>query len=143
MAIMTPPRAIIFDWDNTLVNTWPIIHEALDRTFKHMGHEPWTLDMVKKRVARSMRDSFPDIFGEKWQAAAEIYQGHFRSIHLQRLEALEGAGAMLEWLSNQPVYVAVASNKKGVNLRKEAEHIGWDKYFGQIIGADDTPYPLF
>ena len=22
------PKAVIFDWDNTLVNTWPVIHDA-------------------------------------------------------------------------------------------------------------------
>ena len=84
------PKAVLFDWDNTLVNTWPVIHEALNKTFTELGHEPWPMDLVKQRVARSMRDSFPTIFGENWQAAGEKYQGHFRAIHLERLEALEG-----------------------------------------------------
>lgn len=133
------PKAIIFDWDNTLVNTWPVIHEALNKTFQHMGAEPWTIDTVKQRVARSMRDSFPHIFGEKWQEAGEIYQSCFRAIHLDRLEELPGAESTLAWLSAKPVHLAVASNKKGINLRKEVEHIGWNQYFGKVIGADDTP----
>lgn len=134
------PKAVLFDWDNTLVNTWPVIHEALNKTFVEMGHEPWPLDMVKKRVARSMRDSFPDIFGEHWQAAGEKYQSNFRALHLDRLEALEGAEATLQFLRQQkPLYMAVVSNKKGVNLRKEVEHIGWGKYFDKVVGADDTP----
>lgn len=133
------PDAVIFDWDNTLVDTWPTIHEALNHTFTRMGHEPWDINMVKQRVARSMRDSFPDIFGSNWQEAATIYQSSFRSIHLDKLKALPGAESMLEWLSKQAVYMAVASNKKGPNLRKEAEYIGWNKYFSKLIGADDTP----
>lgn len=133
------PRAIIFDWDNTLVDTWPTIQEALNTTFARMGHPLWDLDMVKERVARSMRDSFPDIFGENWQEAATIYQSSFRAIHLNKLTALPGAAEMLASLSGKPVYLAIASNKKGPNLRIEAAHIGWDKYFGNIIGADDTP----
>ena len=24
------PKAVIFDWDNTLVNTWPIIHDEVN-----------------------------------------------------------------------------------------------------------------
>jgi len=136
---LTRPKAVLFDWDNTLVNTWPVIHDALHRTFAEMGLEPWTMEMVKKRVARSMRDSFPDIFGENWQAAGEKYQQHFRDIHLERLEALPAAEATLMYLKEQPVYVAVVSNKKGVNLRKESGHIGWNHYFTKVIGADDTP----
>jgi len=139
------PKAILFDWDNTLVNTWPIIHEALHNTFTQMGLEPWTMEMVQQRVSRSMRDSFPLIFGEDWQKAGDVYQSHFRAIHLQRLEALPGAEDTLRYLKTQPVYVAVVSNKKGPNLRKESEHIGWNQYFSKLIGADDAsrdkPYP--
>ncbi len=135
---LRPPRAIIFDWDNTLVNTWPVIHQALNETFAEMGREPWTIETVKERVARSMRDSFPLVFGHDWQKAADIYQARFRAIHLERLEALPGAEEMLAWLSTKPVYLAVASNKKGINLRKETAHIGWDRYFSKVIGADDT-----
>ena len=41
-----PPRpaAIVFDWDNTLVDTWPVIHESLMVTLSAMGHEPWTFE---------------------------------------------------------------------------------------------------
>lgn len=142
---LTKPKAILFDWDNTLVNTWPVIHEALHKTFTHMGKEPWTLEMVQQRVSRSMRDSFPLIFGENWQEAGELYQNHFRAIHLERLEALADAEAVLAFLATQPVYVAVVSNKKGPNLRKEVAHLGWDKYFRKLVGADDAardkPFP--
>jgi phosphoglycolate phosphatase len=136
---LNKPKAILFDWDNTLVDTWPVIYEALNKTFTAMGHEPWSLDLVKQRVARSMRDSFPDIFGPDWQKAGEIYQANFRAIHLERLTPLEGAESMLAFLRKQPVYMAVVSNKKGVNLRKEVEHIQWGRYFDKVVGADDTP----
>ena len=63
------PDAIIFDWDNTLVDTWPVIHAALFETFTAMGHVPWTLEETKARVALSMRESFPKLFGDRWAAA--------------------------------------------------------------------------
>jgi phosphoglycolate phosphatase len=28
------PRAILFDWDNTLVDTWPLIHTAMNGRWK-------------------------------------------------------------------------------------------------------------
>ena len=136
---LTKPKAILFDWDNTLVNTWPIIHQALHNTFLAIGQEPWDLETVKRRVARSMRDSFPQIFGEKWEEVGEIYQQEFRNMHLDRLEALPEAGLTLEFLAGKPVCLAVVSNKRGENLRKESTHISWDKYFSKIIGATDTP----
>ena len=41
-ADIEPPRAILFDWDNTLVDTWPTIIECYNATFKALGQTPWT-----------------------------------------------------------------------------------------------------
>lgn len=136
--MLPAPRAVIFDWDNTLVNTWPIIHGALEATFKEMGKEPWTFAQTKGRVRKSMRDSFPEIFGEGWERAAEMYQRHYRSNHLNNLEALPLAREVLDKVRMRGLYCVVVSNKKGPNLRKEIEHLGWTKLFDNIVGADDA-----
>ena len=34
---MSLPRAIVFDWDNTLVDSWATIHEALVRDLHGNG----------------------------------------------------------------------------------------------------------
>ena len=47
---MNRPTALIFDWDNTLVDTWPTIHDALNTMLPQMGHEAWTLSETKQRV---------------------------------------------------------------------------------------------
>ena len=60
---MTPPRAVVFDWDNTLVARWDIIHETLQLTFRDLAREPWTFAQTKAWIGRSMRDSFADLFG--------------------------------------------------------------------------------
>ena len=136
--MLSTPKAILFDWDNTLVNTWPTIHEALNHCLREMGHDEWSVDKVKSHVKKSMRDSFPELFGNQWEDAAHIYQEYYRSIHLRNLQALEGAEAVLQWLKTQPVYVAVVSNKRGPSLRTECDHIGWNDYFDRIVGADDA-----
>ncbi|MEK6745482.1 MAG: HAD hydrolase-like protein [Pseudomonadota bacterium] len=132
------PRAVIFDWDNTLVNTWPIIHDALNKTFAEYGLDLWEFEQTKARVRKSMRDSFPEIFGENWQAAGAAYQAHYRASHLNRLEALPQAREVLDMVRKLGLYSVVVSNKKGENLRKEAEHIGWTNLFDNITGADDA-----
>jgi len=138
MQSLPKPRAIIFDWDNTLVDTWPVIHEALNRTYADMGKPLWTFDQTRERVKKSMRDSFPEIFGENWEQAAILYQGYYRSSHLEALKPLEGAKDVLEAVRSLGLFCAVVSNKKGPVLREEVEHIGWKSYFSTIIGADDA-----
>ncbi|MGB8180981.1 MAG: HAD family hydrolase [Stellaceae bacterium] len=134
----TKPRAIIFDWDNTLVDTWETIHEALVGTLERMGHAPWTLAETKSRVARSLRHSFPDLFGARWEEARRIYLDNYAAIHLERLAALPGAATMLGSLHDAGYYLAVVSNKTGASLRTEAAHIGWDRYFRRLVGAGDA-----
>lgn len=134
------PRAFIFDWDNTLVDTWPVIHQALGTTLVAMGHAPWSMEEVQRKVHRSMRDAFPALFGPRWEEAAAIYQQEFRTHHLDMLRPLPHALALLEWLQQAALPCVVVSNKKGENLRKELTHLGWDQYFAAVIGAEDTPH---
>ena len=133
------PKAILFDWDNTLANTWPVIHASLSDTMIAMGHEPWTLEKTKRDVHRSMRDSFPELFGDRWEEAGRIYQSSYRKHRAVKLEALPKAIEMLDMLRTIPgLYVAVVSNKMGPALREEIAQLGWESYFAKAIGAQDA-----
>ena len=76
------PRALLFDWDNTLVDSWGAIHDALRVTFEAMGREPWTLEQTRQRVRRSAREAFPALFGARAEEAAGIFYQAFESDHL-------------------------------------------------------------
>jgi phosphoglycolate phosphatase len=135
---VVPPRALLFDWDNTLVDTWPTIHHALAVTFRKMGREPWTLEETRVRVRRSARDSFPDLFGERAAEAADIFYRAFEADHLERLKERPGATEMLGRLDAAGNYLAVVSNKRGDLLRKEAQALGWTALFARLVGANDA-----
>lgn len=146
------PKAILFDWDNTLADTWPIIFQALHDTFSTLGLEPWTFEEVKagkQGIHRSLRESFPEIFGEKWEHARDLYFQSFLKNHLQNITTLPQAKEMLDLLPESGIYVAIVSNKTGIHLRKEVEHLGWNSYFKKIVGASDAakdkphPDPVF
>lgn len=132
------PKAIVFDWDNTLIDSWHSIHDAQNHTLVHFGLEPWSLEETRQRVRGSMRDSYPELFGSRWREAGEVFYARFESRHLQTLTPLPDSTAMLEELSAAGIYLAVVSNKKGDYLRKEATHLGWDRFFGRIVGAFDA-----
>jgi phosphoglycolate phosphatase len=145
MSRLPHPRAILFDWDNTLVNTWPLIHRALNMTLAHMGHEPWSFARVKSDVKKSMRDSFPSLFGERWKDAAKHYQKSYREIHLEELQPLPGAAEMLDAIARPEIFVGIVSNKMGTTLRTELAHLAWEGYFNVAVGASDAardkPHP--
>ena len=133
------PRAVLFDWDNTLVDSWGIIEASVNVTLEAMGHQPWSSEEIRVRVRHSLRNAFPPLFGDRWEEARGIYYGHFAANHIQQLRALPGAGALLETLHGRGVYLAVVSNKTGRFLRAEVEALGWGGYFGSLVGAGDAP----
>lgn len=139
-APQAPPRpdAILFDWDNTLVDSWTVIHEALNGTFEAMGHPLWSLDETRQRVTRSMRESFPEMFKSRWEEARDIFYARYRKIHLTRLNALPGAEKLIESLMAAEIYLGVVSNKAGEHLRVEAAHLGWKDRFSRLVGATDA-----
>ena len=132
------PKAIIFDWDNTLVDTWPLIQFSIDATMRKMGKEEWGLQKVKNSVHKSMRESFPEIFGENWQEAGEFYKNSYRAIHLNKLHFLDGALELIKVINELGILQFVVSNKIGSTLRKEVENLGVKDLFFACIGAGDA-----
>lgn len=139
------PKAVIFDWDNTLVDTWPLIHFAINQTMEKMGRQLWSLDKVKNDVHKSMRESFPDLFGDKWQEAGEIYKNSYRSQHLEKLEFLPNATDLIEFLSKKGILLFIISNKIGDTLRTEVNNLGISNKFFALVGSGDAqmdkPHP--
>jgi phosphoglycolate phosphatase len=135
---MPRPRAILFDWDNTLVDSWATIHDALNFLMRAMDKPEWSLAETRERVRLSLRESFPLHFGERWEEAREIYLDRFRAIHLDRLTALPGREAMLRSLAEAGIYLGIVSNKTGALLRREVERLGWAGFFGSVVGAGDA-----
>lgn len=133
------PKAILFDWDNTLVDNWVTITAALNVTFAAFDMPGWTLAETKQRVRGSMRESFPSTFGDRWQEAGEIFYHSFKERHLETLTAMPSAGELLAALRARGVYLGVVSNKHGAFLRSEAAHLGWEAHFGRLVGAADAP----
>lgn len=137
---ITKPEAIIFDWDNTLIDSWPVIHSSLEKTFIDFGLQPWSLEKVKKNVHQSLRDYFPKLFGDNFEKAGESYIKNFKKIHLEKLTALEHASETLDLLLKNSIPMFIVSNKTGDSLRKEVTALNWDKYFINVIGAKDAKY---
>lgn len=133
------PRAVVLDWDNTLVDSWRTIHAAMNAMLTAMGRPRWSPEETRARVRRSLREAFPDMFGPRWEEARDIYLDAFRAIHLDSLRPLPGAAAMLEALAGLGAPLSVLSNKTGPILRREVAHLGWGRYFRRVVGAADAP----
>lgn len=136
---MPLPKAILYDWDNTLVDTWPVIHAATNGLFRHMGMPEWRYEETRARVRKSLRDTFPAIFGDRWEEARDVFYAQFEALHLKELAAARNAPELLGFVTDGlGLPQAVVSNKQGKYLRTEVAQLGWDGYFRQLVGAGDA-----
>ena len=133
----TLPKAIIFDWDSTLVDNWQSIAKALNTTLIKMGKTPWTVTQVRQNSKNSARDTFPHLFGDQWKDALEFFYESFEKLHLTGIKPLPGAENLLRFLRQEEIYSGIISNKNGTFLRKEIKKLGWEKYFDNVLGATD------
>lgn len=132
------PRAILFDWDNTLISNWRCVHASVNAALSAFSLPEWTLEESYGRIRKSLRDSFPEIFGADWPRARDIFYAEFEAHHLTHTDILPGAGEMLRDLRAQGIRLGVVSNKTGRYLRAEAEMLGWAPMFDALVGATDA-----
>lgn len=133
-----PPTAILFDWDNTLVDTWKTIFYAMNDTLLAFGLEPWAEEFALANIQRSGQEAFPKWFGDQAREAQIFFYRLVEEDNLQGLNPMPGAKAVLEVLAQKGVPIGIVSNKRGAYLRKEVAYLGWQDYFGVLVGAGDA-----
>jgi phosphoglycolate phosphatase len=135
--MLPTPAVLLYDWDNTLVDAWAGVTAALNAAFDAFGLPRWTVEETRARVRVSLRDSFPQMFGDRWTEARDIFYATLQDQHLQHVVPLRGVAEALAAGGRRPQ--GVVSNKTGRFLRAEVAHLGWQHHFRTVIGAGDAP----
>lgn len=130
------PTVLLYDWDNTLVDGWVGIAAALNAVFSAFAMPLWTAEDTRARARASLAESFPPVFGARWEEARDIFYAALTRHHLQHVRPMPGAAEALA--AGRPWPQGVVSNKSGKFLRAEVAHLGWAAHFGAVIGAGDA-----
>lgn len=148
-AISSYPDIVLFDWDGTLVDTFPLLHAAHNHVRATFDYPLWPKQEAEENIRLSARESFPKIFGQEAEKAMEIYYSYVRQNHLEKLKVFKDAENLLKTLKKHDIQTGVISNKKHDILEKEITFLGWQDYFSVVVGAGiaktdkPTPAPLF
>ena len=134
------PKAILFDWDNTLMDTTPILYKAFCALRAYYNLPEYSMEEYRKRTGLSLRETFPDLFGDKWEEAKKVYLDAYREHHLEMLTPFDKAREAVALAYEKTGNVGVVSNKTGAILREEVAHLGWQSYFRAVVGAGDAEH---
>lgn len=131
-------KLILWDWDNTLADTFGAIFAAQNIMRQTLGLPSWTREESAKAMNSSGRNLIKDMVGEeKAQLAREIYLKAYAQ-NASKINLKPNAINILEKAKACGYINILASNKAGNLLRNEAHTLNVDTYFDRIIGAEDT-----
>ena len=133
------PRILLLDWDNTLVDSWPQIHRAINAARAAVDEAPWPFARTRAWLTAPAPASLQTLFGP---ACAPVAEAAFLDAFAAAADALvpaEGAAALLATCRELGITVAVVSNKPSSVLRAEADRLGWTGTFERLVGSGDAP----
>lgn len=131
-------KYVVFDWDGTLVNTIPFLQQTFEATFKHLGMPEIPYQDIQNIVSQcDGQGLFLKIFKEKNQEAKHFFYDYTQKHHLELLETFSDAEEVVKFCKDNGIICNILSNKKSEILKKEVEHLGWNKYFNKVSGSGE------
>jgi len=140
-------KGVLLDLDGTLIDAFaPIIH-AMTETLKVFDIPPMSDADIRRHTGRG-DCSMTALFGDNKEAAGEYFITIHDQTYLNEINPLQGSLALLSWLREQGLSVAVVTSKGQHRAEAQLTKLGWMDYFESIIGKVDgraskpSPEPL-
>jgi phosphoglycolate phosphatase len=132
-------RAIIFDFDGTLVDTSEDIADAINATRKHFQLRSLDVETIRMCIGKSARNLVQLCLTDSNVDPKEGYE-FFRSYYKEHLCEKSclypGVLDLLRGCVCDGISRAIVSNKPASSIWKLSEHLGIEKYFETVIGID-------
>lgn len=128
----------LFDFDGTLADTGEGIRKSVAYSLERMGREVPAEAELNRFIGPPLHDSYMRVCGmteaEAEQAVA-IYRERYTDVGIYEAHVYPGIAQLLRALRQSGAYVAVASAKPEVMVRKIIAHFGLDTYLNAIVGV--------
>ena len=139
-------KYMVFDWDGTLADTYPIINAAYTYTFEKMGLPVMSVEKIKEVTSsKQNKDIFAYIFGARSQEAKDAYYEYIEQNHCA-LRAMPYAKELLDFCLLNNIHPLLMTNKKTKYIHEEIKVLGFEKYFSKIVAAgecvQDKPHQI-
>jgi len=128
-------KAIIFDFDGTLVDSEKTIYECFQTVTKKIA--PDRINYAKKiLIGPPLGETAINILGDNYQDKLDAFIRLFIKIHdskaILHTQPFPGVSKTLKKLYSTNIYMAIATNKRKAPTIKLIEHLNWKNYFSFI-----------
>ncbi|HZY84849.1 MAG TPA: HAD-IA family hydrolase [Gemmataceae bacterium] len=138
----TAVRAVLFDFDGTLGDSYPAITASVNHVRTLHGLPPLPEAEVRRHVGRGpgylLQHTVPQ--GDQ-QANAAAYRAHHPSVLHSGTRLLPGAADALRTLHGRGLKLGVCSNKPVDFTRELLSYLGVAPYLDVVLGPEDVARP--
>src|ERR1700741_5469372 len=138
---------IVFDWDGTLMDSTATIVKCIQESAKDLGLPMPSRDAASHVIGLGLGEALqvvlPDVDPKYYPRMVERYRYHYLSKD-HELTLFDGVHEMLQELSQQGYFLAVATGKSRVGLNRSLNAAGLLSTFDATRCADETfskPHP--
>jgi phosphoglycolate phosphatase len=132
-------KAIIFDFDGTLVDSEKAIYECFQKITKHIApeRESYAKNLL---IGPPLRDTASEILGPENQDLLDEFVQSFITMHDEQVilhtQPYPDVIQVLKKLHTKKISMAVATNKRLTPTKKLIDHFRWNEYFLHIECSD-------
>ena len=133
------PRAVIFDMDGTLADTFALVVAAWNAALSgHAGREYAAAEVIARFGVPDpamIRREVPEHLADE---AVELYHRHYEAQHSPLARAFEGISDMLAAIRSRGLPMGVMTGKGGRAARITLAALGWENTFAAVVTGEDV-----
>src|SRR5579884_157478 len=130
-------RAVLFDLDGTLVDSYAALADAVNYALSQHGLDELTMDEIRGYVGEGLERLLDRAFqGDVPSSATDAFENRYDEVCCEQSRVLADVEATLSALSRLNVAMAVCTNKPTAFSRKILEFLGLASFFRAIVGPD-------
>lgn len=135
-------RAVLFDFDGTLADSYPAITASVNHLRARQGLAALPEAEVRRHVGRGppylLEHTVPGSdFARDWP----LYQAHHPTVMRAGTYLLPGAADLLAALKARHLLLGVCSNKPRLYTSELLHHLELARYLNIVVGPEDVPRP--
>ncbi len=133
----SPVRAIVFDLDGTLIDSYRPIATSINHARAHFGMAPLNLAEIRARVGRGLEHLIGELVGEdRIEQGVRLFRRRYSEIYMDQTTGLPGVVETLRGLRQAGYSIAVASNKPARFSKPILQGVGMLPFIGCVQGPD-------
>ncbi|HKA05869.1 MAG TPA: HAD-IA family hydrolase [Gemmataceae bacterium] len=132
-------RAVLFDFDGTLADSYAAITASVNHVLQQHGRPTLTEGKVRSLVGHGLENLMQNILpGIDPAVGARMYREHHPTVMKSHTRLLPGVVEGLKALKDAGIKLGVCSNKPAYFTRALLGMFEIDRYFDVVLGPDDV-----